>query len=162
MIIMTKRWSFFLTLVFFLPMSGCIGMPPTDTLIGQDRSILIAQWGEPRNEQTQDLLTHLEYHRGIQTFIFSLNTNQRIESWEQVLDEAHFAKIHPGMSTFEVSWLIGQPDQKSQTGFTNSHIWSYRDQNALSFCRWFEIEFSALGRVKSSGYDYLPYCKSQL
>ena len=84
------------------------GVPP-----GASRDEVQRIMGPPTGTYTMpDGHLRLEYNHmplGKQTFMIDLDAGGRVAHWENVLDEAHFAAIQPGMGSQDVLRLIGPP-----------------------------------------------------
>jgi len=70
-----------------------------------------------------------EYSRqpaGTNCYMISFGPNQVVSKMEQVLDDANYGKVRPGMSKDDVRRLLGAPGSK--TPFTNlgEEIWEWR------------------------------------
>jgi hypothetical protein len=149
--------------------SGCAlgpyspgGVPP-----GASRDEVLRIMGPPTAIYTMpDGRQRLEYNRmpaGKQTFMIDLDAGGRMTRWENVLDEAHFAAIQPGMSAADVLRLIGPPTftalyHRPQPGFT----WNYRF-DTIQRCIVFQLDFNAAtGKVIESGaYPSDPGCADE-
>ena len=101
----------------------------------------------------------LEYAKGPygkHTFFVMLGPNGAVTSWDQVLHWKNFQKIKPGMSQDEVLGLIGRSFEVIRLARNRGEVWSYRYETP--FCVWFQIEFTAEGRVRSAGDGFAPEC----
>ena len=102
---------FLLPLLLAATLAGCAG--PGGVAPGQSESDVRRAMGEPaltwRDAQGQ---THLAYPRGplgYQTWVVRLDRAGKVDAVENVLDEAHFAAIAPGMSREQVLRALGPP-----------------------------------------------------
>ena len=137
------------------------GVPP-----GAPRDEVLRIMGPPTAIYTMpDGHQRLEYNRmpaGRQTFMIDLDACGRMARWENVLDEAHFDAIRPGMTTADVLRLIGPPTftspyHRPEPGIT----WNYRFQT-IQRCILFEISFdAATGKVIDSDYPPDPACPDE-
>lgn len=140
-----------------IALSGCAGYGPTDSLLGKDRKAVIELLGAPTSERALNQGSQLEYAKGPQgkhTFFVTLGPNGTVTSWDQVLHWKSFEKIKPGMSQDEVLALIGKSYLIVRLARNWGEVWSYRYETP--FCVWFQIEFTAEGKVRSAG-DGIPF-----
>lgn len=139
--------------------SACASYGPSDELIGLDRKGIIEKLGSPTGVQETQSGVVLEYARGPHgrhTYFLILDTNDRVQRWEQVLNEKNFEKILPGMTKDQVRSLIGQSFATFALARDRGEVWSYRYETP--FCVWFQIEFDQEGRVRSAGDGIPPEC----
>ena len=134
------------------------GVPP-----GASRAEVERIMGPPTGVYTMpDGHVRLEYNHmpaGRQTFMVDLDAGGRMASWQNVLDENHFAAIVAGMDRHDVQRLIGPP---SYTWHyfrpTPANTWLYRFET-IQRCILFEISFDAVtGKVIDSDYPPDPAC----
>ncbi len=120
---------------------------------------MIELLGTPTAERTLERGSLLEYAKGPygkHTFFVTLGPQGTVEKWDQVLHWKNFEKIKPGMSKEAVLALIGQSSEIVRLARDRGEVWSYRYET--SFCVWFQIEFTAEGRVRSAGDGFPPEC----
>jgi len=162
----TRRASLALLL---LALAGCATWPfaPTGVPAGAPRDEVLHIMGPPTATYTMpDGHERLEYNRmpfGRHTYMVDLDAAGRVASWEDVLDERHFAAIQPGMTRADVLRLIGPPSftanyRRPEPGFT----WNYGFATPLR-CIVFQVPFSeATGRVvEQGGYPSDPRCADE-
>jgi hypothetical protein len=78
---------------------------------------------------------------GTQTFIARLDAGGALRSLEQVLDEDHFRRVRPGMTTSEeLLRLIGPPWRRMEFPRKEQVAWDYRFQDAWGYM----ADFSAM------------------
>jgi hypothetical protein len=141
-------------------LAGCANFAPDNSLIGRDRSTVIAAMGPPSLERQLPTGSRMEYPRGPfgkSTFFVFLDKDNKVTRWENVLITQNFEKIFPGMLAADVEFLIGQ--SKSNFSLSNNHIvWEYPFSN--STCQVFQVQVSSNGKVDSTGYGFSPECDS--
>lgn len=140
-------------------LSACAGYGPTADLAGQNRDQVVARMGPPETTRQIDGGTRLEYPRGpygLHTWFVDLDASGRVVRSEQVLTEARFTQINPGMSADQVRAMLGRPGEVQGLGRERGMVWSYRFVNP--FCRWFQVEISLENVVRSAGYGEPPEC----
>lgn len=144
-----------------LPLAGCaIGQyAPSEREPGVSRQQLEERMGKPTGEWETPQGRVLEYARGPygkNTYFITLNREQQVQQWSQVLTLAQFEKIIPGVSADEVRRLIGRSFEVRSLARHRGEVWSYRFESV--FCEWFEIEFTQEGAVRSKGMGIPPEC----
>lgn len=147
-----------------LTLAGCAFVDPAATPAGTPASELTTRFGTPTGEY--DLPSggrRIEYARGPfgkHTWMFDVDAEGRLVRTTQVLTEANFNAIRPGMSRDEVLLAIGRPGETSRLDRQNQTVWSYRYETP--FCQWFQIGMDPAGRVVDSGYNLDPMCADNL
>jgi hypothetical protein len=140
-------------------LTACSGFAPPAQLNGMTADQVVAQMGPPETRRQVNGGTRLEFPRGpygLQTWFVYLDANGRAVRSEQVLTEANFLRIVPGMDEREVREILGRPGEVQGLGRSRGVFWSYRYVN--SFCRWFQVELTQEGKVRSAGYGEPPEC----
>jgi len=149
-------------------LSACATRPyaPTAVKPGDGRDDVLRVMGRPTATYTMpDGHVRLEYNRmpaGRQTFMIDLDATDRVTKWENVLDEAHFAAIEPGMRPEDVLRLIGPPTYtwhyaRPEPGIT----WLYRFQT-IQRCILFQVSFDrTTGRALAGDYPPDPACPDE-
>ncbi|MCW5668213.1 MAG: hypothetical protein KIT86_01050 [Hydrogenophaga sp.] len=140
-------------------LSACSGYAPTADMAGLDRDQVVARMGPPETTRQIDGGTRLEFPRGPygrHTWFVDLDASGRVVRTEQVLTEARFTQINPGMSADEVRARLGRPGEVQGLGRERGMVWSYRFENP--FCRWFQVEIALDNVVRSAGYGEPPEC----
>ncbi len=138
------------------------GVPP-----GASRDEVLRVMGPPTATYTMpDGHVRLEYSRlpaGRHTFMVDLDAAGRMAHWENVLDEAHFAAIRPGMTTADVLRMIGPPTFTAWYRLPTPGItWNYRFET-IQRCIVFQLAFDAAsGTVLEGGaYPSDPGCADE-
>lgn len=149
------------SLLVLLPLAGCaIGQyAPSEKELGASRSQLEERMGKPTGEWETPGGKVLEYARGPygkNTYLITLNRDQRVQQWSQVLTLEQFERIVPGMPADEVRRLIGRSFEVRSLARNRGEVWSYRFESV--FCEWFEIELTQEGAVRSKGMGIPPEC----
>jgi hypothetical protein len=126
-------------------LAGCAAVPrsfPVGTPMAEVESVM----GRPRVVLTApdgDTVWQFPTGAGQRTFIARFGADQRLKSFEQVLTQATFAKIRPGMTRAEIQLLLGPPNGTRTFRWRNEEVWSYAYQAALSDNRIFNVHFDA-------------------
>ena len=89
---------------------------------------------------------------GTECFMATIGPDQILRSIEQVLTEANFERIQPGMIHQEVLRRLGKPARKEYFELKQEHVWSWLiDRRMPSQKVYFTVSFNADGRVTHSG-----------
>lgn len=140
-------------------LSACAGYAPPSDLSGLSRDEIVARMGPPETQRQVAGGSRLEFPRGpfgVHTWFVYLDPNGRATRSEQVLTEANFLRISPGMSQEEVLLVLGRPGEVSGLARARGSVWSYRYDN--NRCLWFQIEMTPENAVRSAGYGEPPEC----
>ena len=149
-------------------LSACALGPwvPVDVHRGDSRDDVIRVMGPPTNAYVlPDGRARLEYNHmpaGKKTYMIDFDANGRMASWEQVLDEHHFARIVPGMTMADVQRLIGPPTYTYHYWLPSpANTWLYRFE-VMPTCTLFEVSFdAATGQVLEGDYPPDPACPGE-
>ena len=113
--------------------------------------------GEPAMRwQDVDGSVQLAYPRGpggIHTYMVKLGADGRLQSIENALDEATFARIRPGMTKAQVLRLIGPPDASRTVYFKarDELVWDWRACSTNVYMQRLYVLFDAsAGTVRST------------
>lgn len=141
-------------------LSACSSYAPPAELVGVDRAAVVARMGPPERERPADGGTRLEFARGPyghHTWFIYLDDAGKVTRAEQVLTEANFLRIVPGMAQEAVHQRLGRPNEEQVLGRARGVVWNYRFEGP--FCQWFQVEIAADGTVRSTGYGTPPECE---
>jgi hypothetical protein len=103
--------------------------------------------------------TRLEFARGPfgkHTYMVDVDPQGRVLGWQQVLDEAHFNAVPPGITADELRFRLGRPSNVRGGGWQGGEVWSYR-YDAI-FCQWWQASVID-GRVRDAAYAPDPMCE---
>ena len=121
----------------------------------------VRQLGEPTGRYPRaDGGSRLEFVRGPlgrHTYMLDFDGREKLVEWQQVLDEAHFAAIRPGMSAQDLLSELGHPSETWGVRYHGQTVWSYRYAN--NDCLWFSVGVSPAGRVEDAGFGNDPRCE---
>lgn len=127
-----------------------LGGPPPQA--GETRGAVEARLGRPTNIYQLPGGTELEYATGPfgqQTWMARFGPDQRLLSYEQVLDTAGFARVKVGISNEQdVLHLLGRPTEKSYLSLTRLHVWSYRYKESGVWDSMMHVHFDDSGIVR--------------
>lgn len=140
-------------------LSACSAYAPPHPVAGTTRDELVARMGPPETQRPVDGGTRLEFPRGplgVHTWFVYLDASGRAIRSEQVLNEATFNRILPGMTQEQVRQILGRPGDVGRLARSRGHVWSYRYEN--NSCLWFQVELAADQTVRSAGFGEPPEC----
>lgn len=111
------------------------------------------QFGEPVTVETLgDGSRIFEYPRqpeGTTNYFIRLGPDGRLAEIRQVLTEANFAKVSPGMAQHEVRALLGRPARMQRHDLKQEQVWDWRFQTGQTR-QVFTVTFGADNRVVST------------
>lgn len=142
-----------LTIHSLLLVAACANCSPDNRLIGQHRTALLAQMGQPEREYLSNEFKKLQFPRGPagwHTYFVYIDKDDRVANWEQVLTEARFDALKPSMTREEVIDIVGISLSQNQLAKDRGYLWYYRYENTQ--CRSFFIEFDSQNNVRGTGY----------
>ena len=90
---------------------------------------------------------------GVRTYMMTVNAQGTLEKIDQVLVDANFKRIQPGMTITEVRRILGRNSKEQRFGMTPSELTHKYKFNANNEDQYFDVTYSADGRVKEVGYD---------
>lgn len=93
---------------------------------------------------------------GRETYMVDLDAQGRVLRWEQVLDEAHFDRITPGLTAAEVRHALGRPARVWAVHARQQTVWSFRYDTPM--CRLFHVGLTPAGLVDDTSYGPDPLC----
>ena len=105
--------------------------------------------------------TRLEFARGSfgkETWMLDFDAKGALVSSAQVLNEANFANITPGMTADDVRMRLGRPAQVFGAGWQEHiKVWNYRFVGGD--CVWFQVSIrDADHKVREAGIGQDPAC----
>ncbi|MBX3620000.1 MAG: hypothetical protein KF891_08455 [Rhizobacter sp.] len=157
---MSHRRFIFLT-VAAAALAGCMSYGPQSLAPGSSVEAARQSLGAPTGEYPlPDGGRRLEYARGPygrHTYMLDYDAAGRLLRWEQVLTEARFNTIVPGMDAAQVQALIGHSFEKRVVGWAQKQtVWAYRYETP--FCQWFQVGIDEQGKVADTAYGPDPAC----
>ena len=90
---------------------------------------------------------------GARTYMMTVNAQGTLEKIDQVLVEANFKRIQPGMTINEVRRILGRNSKEQSFGMTPNELTHKYKFNANNEDQYFDVTYTAEGRVKEVGYD---------
>lgn len=119
-----------------------------------------ARLGTPSRSWTHaDGSTRWAYAHGAysrQTCMIDFDAQGRLQKAENVLDEAHFLQVKPGMTADELEQLLGPAGWTWRVAYHHQTVWSYRYENP--FCQVFHVGMTPDGHVEDSAHGPDPIC----
>ena len=140
-----------------LLMVGCDRVASGDLRAGQSTvADLKQQMGEPASvnrEGDKELWEYPLGPEGTRTYMMTVNGQGVVEKIDQVLVEANFKRIQPGMTITEVRKILGRNSKEQRFGMTPNELTHKYKFNTGTEDQYFDITYTAEGRVKEVGYD---------
>ena len=147
-----------------LMLTACAHRLPGRVVPGQGEAEVLAAVGEPNARHTLPAGgQRLEYATGPmgrETWMFDLDAQGRVASVAQVLNDAQFQALQPGISREELMRTLGRPTERRPGGWQPGEVWSYRYPN--NDCLWFQVSLGSDDRVSSGTYGNDPRCEMRL
>lgn len=141
-------------------LAGCATYSPRAVRPGMTADEVVAVMGAPNARHAQPGGgSRLEYARGpsgLHTYMVDLDAQGRVTRWEQVLDEAHFNAITPGMTVQELQRRLGRPSAIRAGGYQPGQVWSYRYDSSFK-CDWWQVSV-VNGLVRDAAFTPDPRC----
>lgn len=136
---------------------GCDRVATGELKAGQSTvADLKARMGEPASVNRDGDKEIWEYPlgpEGVRTYMMTVNAQGTIEKIDQVLVEANFKRIQPGMTITEVRQILGRNSREQRFGMAPNELTHKYKFNAGSEDQYFDVTYNAAGRVKEVGYD---------
>lgn len=143
-------------------LAGCASGPPA--LPGEPVDDVLRRLGPPGAEAPlPDGGRQLEYASGPfgkWTIMVRLDAQGRVVSAGNVLDEAHFAQVQPGMTRDALRLLLGPPARVWGVRYHDQTVWSYRYETPL--CQLFHVGITPQGVVEDTSHGPDPMCERDL
>ena len=150
-IVIMGLFSTILTLV------GCDRVATGELQAGQSTvADLKLKMGEPASVNREGDKEIWEYPlgpEGVRTYMMTINAQGTVEKIDQVLVDANFRRIVPGMTITEVRRILGRNSKEQRFGMTPSELTHKYKFNTGSEDQYFDVTYNAEGRVKEVGYD---------
>ncbi len=136
---------------------GCDRVATGELQAGQSTvADLKAKMGEPASVNREGDKEIWEYPlgpEGVRTYMMTINAQGTVEKIVQVLVEANFKRIVPGMTITEVRRILGRNSKEQRFGMTPNELTHKYKFNAGNEDQYFDVTYNAEGRVQSVGYD---------
>lgn len=158
---MTFPRSFLAAAALAAALAGCAGYGPSAVAPGQTEGDVARSMGAPTGRYAlPGGATRLEYARGPfgrHTYMIDLDASGRVVSWQQVLTEANFLRVNPGMSRQDLLLLLGRPGEVFQVPWQKGEVWNWR--YPTNDCLWFQVTMlRESNTVKDAGRGIDPRC----
>ena len=141
-------------------LAGCTALAPAASPIGTPISEVRRSLASPSGEYAlPNGGTRLEFAQGSfgrQTWMMDFDAKGSLVHTEQVLDEAHFAQVKPGMDRRELQMLLGRPAHVFSVQRQQLQVWNYRYFGGD--CVWFQVSVSDAGPVTEASMGTDPAC----
>ena len=136
---------------------GCDRVATGELQAGQSTvADLKLKLGEPASVNREGDKEIWEYPlgpEGTRTYMILVNAQGTVEKIDQVLTEANFKRVQPGMTITEVRRILGRNSKEQRYGMSpNELTHKYKFNNGVDDL-YFDVTYDAEGRVKTVGYD---------
>ena len=146
--------------LFAVLAAGCAVVGPAALPPGADEASVRATMGLPTAVHAiADGARRLEYASGPfghSTYMFDFDASGVPLRAGNVLTEANFASIQPGLDRAGLRERLGPPSRIWSVRYRNQTVWSYRYVNP--FCKLFHVGITPQGRVEDTSYGPDPLC----
>ena len=140
-----------------LLMAGCDRVATGELQAGQSTvADMKLKMGDPASVYREGDKEVWEYPlgpEGVRTYMMTVNAQGTLEKIDQVLVDANFKRIQPGMTITEVRRILGRNSKEQRFGMTPSELTHKYKFNANNEDQYFDVTYGADGRVKDLGYD---------
>ena len=140
-----------------LVMAGCDRVATGELQAGQSTVADMKQkMGEPASVYREGDKEVWEYPlgpEGTRTYMMTVNAQGGLEKIDQVLIEANFKRIQPGMTITEVRRILGRNSKEQRFGMTPNELTHKYKIHLNNEDQYFDVTYNAEGRVKEVGYD---------
>ena len=140
-----------------LTLVGCDRVATGELQAGQSTvADLKLKMGEPASVNREGDKEIWEYPlgpEGVRTYMMTINAQGTVEKIDQVLVDANFKRIVPGMTITEVRRILGRNSKEQRFGMTPNELTHKYKFNANNEDQYFDVTYNAEGRVKEVGYD---------
>lgn len=108
---------------------------------------------EWRNDDGSTVLEYSRQPEGTECFMLTIGSDGILQRIDQVLVDANFARIRPGMSGDEVRRILGKPAARHTYALRNETLWEWRigQDNPMAEPLFFNVSFDASGKVIGTG-----------
>ena len=140
------------TAVLLAVLAGCASWNVPPPQAGEPRAAVEARLGRPTAIYQLATGPELEYATGPYgqyTYMARFGPDDKLISYEQVLDTPGFARVKVGVSTQQdVLHLLGRPTEKSYLSIPKLVVWSYRYKESGVWDSMMHVHFDHDGIVR--------------
>ena len=163
-LIASKAKAALLCIISIAFLAACKTYAPSDRMLGMSREQVIAALGAPYPLPAElEQAKRLDFPRGPfgkHTYSVQFDEDGKATAYRQLLIEENFRQITPGMDVSEVIERIGMSRDTFGLARKRGYVWNFRYITPL--CQWFQIEFTAEHKVRSTGYGMPPECRPKV
>ncbi|HMW18567.1 MAG TPA: outer membrane protein assembly factor BamE [Accumulibacter sp.] len=121
---------------------------------------VIQVMGQPKLEWREaDGTRYWEYPRtpeGMVNYRLVIGPDDRLREVQQLLTEANFAKVKPGMSREDIQLLLGQPAHQRYFSLKHETVWDWKTKREPGMDWYFNVHFNAEGLVTHTSTNFEP------
>ncbi len=127
----TRHWITAAIAAIATILPGCDNIALQEIKPGVTSAVEVrAKMGNPGYEfRNEDGSVTWEYTRqpsGVHCYMISFGSDQIVRAVDQVLNEANYAKVQPGMTRDQIRRLLGQPARVETFNNLREEVWEWR------------------------------------
>ena len=136
-------------------LSGCDYVAQNELKAGQStKEEVIVRMGKPEMIwEEKDGSFKYEYPRGpvgTETYMVDISQDGKYLGMNNILTEANFARIKPGMNRDDVRRMLGKPTETAKFPLKQEETWSWKFKGTPTPVRRFHVNMDFMGLVKST------------
>ncbi len=140
-----------------LALVGCDRVATGELQVGQstvaDLKVKMGEPSEVRKDGDREIWVYPLGPEGVKTYFMTVDSTGKLEKIDQVLTDANFARIQPGMTHDEVVRILGRHGKEQRYAMSINEVtrsWKFnKDNSDLNF----QVTYDGNGRVKSTGVE---------
>jgi SmpA / OmlA family len=160
--IQARRWAttaLTLSLLALLPLTACDRASQLEEGLSTEVQVR-KEFGEPATVVVQpDGSRAFEYPRqpeGWTNYLIKIGPDGKVVSVKQLLTQANFDKVTPGLTTLEVRNILGRPAAMQRFDLKKEEAWDWRFKSGND-SKLFSVTFDSSGRaLRSAVIDEPP------
>ena len=146
---------FVMSAVLIGSLTGCDYVAQKELKVGQSsKEDVIVMMGKPEMIwEEKDGSFKYEYPRGpagTETFMVDVSADGKYLGMNNILTEANFARIKPGMNRDDVRRMLGKPTETAKFPLKQEETWSWKFKGTPTPVRRFHVNMDFMGVVKST------------
>jgi len=129
-----------------LALSGCASDRIARLPAGTPSDEVQRQFGRPTEvlrEPAGEVWEYAYGPAGVRTYMARFDKTGRLAEVQQVLDDAHFAKVTSGLAADDVRRLLGRPARVIDLPVSKEQVWTYHYLEPPARSMYFNVHFAA-------------------
>lgn len=102
-------------------------------------------------ENGEKLYEFARQPEGYENYVVRIGPDDKLIEIKQLLTEANFGRVKPGMTKPEVRDLLGRPMKQQMYQLKQEEVWSWRFRSGPNDSMLFDVSFDTDGKVKEVG-----------